>query len=307
MHEVARVSLPPHGPDGEFDHAAPAPSRARLFVAHPSNNTVEVIDIEHRRHRRSISGLRGVAGVWVDDREGLLFTSNRAEDTACIFRIDEDGERELHRVPTGVRPNGLAFDARRGVVMVAGVGDANRAGAPPTLTFAEARTGGVLQRTPMPGRTRWATYHEPSDAYFVNIADPAVIARIDGENLATVARTYAVPAQGPHGLEATPDGHRIYCACDDGQLVELDLVTARIRVVGSLTGPPDVLWSDPAANRLYAAIGTPGCVDVFALDSGRRVETVRSGVGAHTLTVDRGRSEVHVFLPESHEDLVLGG
>ena len=124
MKVVARIPLPPHGPDGECDHAAVDPTSDRLYVAHPSTDAIEVVDLPSRSHLRSLKGLKGIAGVWVDAGHRLLFTSNRGEDTASVFRIEANGERELFRVPTGARPNGMAFDPGRKVLMVAGVGNA---------------------------------------------------------------------------------------------------------------------------------------------------------------------------------------
>ncbi len=305
MRELARIPLPPHAADGEFDHAAVDPVNDRLYVAHPSVDAVEIVDLHARRHLGSLPGLRGVAGVWVDAPSRHLFTSNRGEDTVSIFRLEEGGSRELFRSPTGVRPNGMAFDTARSTLLVAGVGDATRADAPPTLSFIDARSGRPLGRLTAPGRTRWAIFHPPTDAFYVNIAAPASVIAIRAGELDRISRTYPIPAMGPHGLEQDPRGDLLYCACDAGVLVALDLDRGSPRVVARLSGPPDVLWLNRARSRLYAAIGEPGLVDVFDLDPFRPSEKVVTAADAHTLTVDERRDEVHVFLPGSHEDLVL--
>ncbi len=306
MKEITRIALPPHAPEGEFDHTAVDPVSDRLYAAHPSNDAVEVVDLGKRRHIESLQGLRGVAGVWVDAGARLLFTSNRGEDTASIFDLERDSPRELFRVPTGVRPNGMAFDAKRGVLMVAGVGNPKAAHAPPTLTFVDARTGKVLGQSEAPGRTRWALYHLPTDTFYVNISDPPVVAAVTAGELPKVARTFPMPARGPHGLEQDPDGRVLYCACDEGSLLTLELTTGSARVIAPLAGPPDVLWLGRRRSRLYCAVGEPGSVDVFDLNPVRPAPRVPTAYGAHTLTVDERRNEVHVLLPESHEDLVLG-
>ncbi len=305
MKEVARIALPSHGADGEFDHAAVDAARGRLYVAHPSNDAVEVVDLDVRRHLRSLPGLKGVAGVWVSEQRQLLFTSNRGEDTASVFAIDGATERQLSRVATGSRPNGMAFDARRGLLMVAGVGNPQRPNAPPTLTFVEAESGEVRGQLTAPGRTRWALYHAPTDCFYVNVADPPSILAIAARDPSTIARVFPVPAKGPHGLEQDPDGERLYCACDDGKLVSLEVGSGVVRPVSELSGPPDVLWVNPRRRRLYAAVGDPGCVDVFDLGRTGRSGTTVTSFGAHTLTVDSSRDLVHVFLPASHDDLVL--
>ncbi len=301
--EVARISLPEHPPEGGFDHAAVDARASRLYVAHTTNDAVEVVDLEAKRFLSSIPKLTGVAGVWVAAEQRLLFTSNRGEDTASI--IDLDGPKELFRVPTGARPNGMAFDPDRGILLVAGVGNPRTPNAAPSLTFVDTAHGNVVGRLRAPGRTRWAIYHAASDPCYVDIADPPRIAVVSAADLKRIDRLIPIPAKGPHGLEQDPSGTLLYCACDEGLLVTVDLPSGRAERVGALAGAPDVLWLNRPQRHLYCAVEDPGVIQMFGLDPCRLVETVPTAPGAGTLTVDPVRSEVHSFLPGSHEDLVL--
>jgi DNA-binding beta-propeller fold protein YncE len=303
LSEVLRIVLPKHPPDGGFDHAAVDPRASRLYVAHPPNASVDVVDLEARRFLRSTPNLPEVAGVWVAEKARLLFTSNRGEDTASI--IDLDTGKESYRVSTGPRPNGMAFDPGRGNLLVAGVGNPEVPDASPTLTFVDAAAGKAVGRLRTPGRTRWAIYHAASDAFYVNIADPPCIAVVAADNLSRVDHLIPIPAKGPHGLEQDPSGRLLYCACDEGVLVNVEIPSGRAERVSALAGSPDVLWLNSRLHHLYVAIGDPGVVQVFSGHLPHLVETYKTGPGGHTLTVDRDRDEVHVFLPESHEDLVL--
>ena len=300
--EKDRIQLPEHIADGGFDHAAIHVRGSCLYVAHPSNDSVDVVDLQQRRLLRSLPGYRGVAGVWVSEEAGLLFTSNRGEDTAGILRLPS-GE-ELFRVPTGVRPNGLACDPGRNTLLVAGVGNA-ASEARPTATWIDFVTGARQGQCVLPGRTRWATYHPATDAFYVNIADPPQIVALEAGDPSRVAHSIPIPATGPHGLEQDPNGKTLFCASDDGRLLLVDLRTRTATVEAELSGPPDVIWLDPGKDRLYVAIGDPGVIDVLSTSPLGRVETVRTAPGAHTLTVDLAQHDVHVFLPGLHEDLVL--
>lgn len=302
MREVARIELPAHRSGGGFDHAAIDPTRKMLYVAHTSNDRVAAINLAELKFSHSLPNLKGVAGVWVSTESKLLFTSNRGENTASVFRLPD--EQEMFRLATGERPNGLALDPQRETLLVAGVGNAESK-APPTVTLFDARLGRRLGQINLPGRTRWATYHAASDAFYVNIAEPPSIAVLDASATSAVRRFLEIPAAGPHGLEQDPDGKLLYCACDDGRLVTIDITMGSAQVRGTLTGPPDVVWVNPRLRRLYVAIGDPGVVDVFSTPALELVETFKTAPGAHTLTVDVARNQVHVFLPESHEDLVL--
>src|SRR5881409_948108 len=119
---LGSINLPAHANEGGFDHAAVHHGSSRLYIAHTSNDDVDVVDSASDRFRESIHGLKGVAGVLVSDERGLLFTANRGENTISMFTAGKD--KELVRLSVGIRPNGLAFDPSRGVLLAANVGEA---------------------------------------------------------------------------------------------------------------------------------------------------------------------------------------
>jgi hypothetical protein len=48
------------------------------------------------------------------------------------------------------------------------------------------------------------------------------------------------------------------------------------------------------------AIGDPGVIDVIDIGTMRCEEVVPTEAGAHTLALDRNRSKIYSFLPQSH-------
>jgi DNA-binding beta-propeller fold protein YncE len=114
------VDLPEHAKPGGFDHAAVHGRRQRLYVAHTANDALDVIDCATQTYVRSIPGLPGVAGALVSEDHDLVFTSNRGEDTIGIVSPERD--EILAKVAVGVGPNGLAYDPRRRLLVVANVG-----------------------------------------------------------------------------------------------------------------------------------------------------------------------------------------
>src|SRR5438093_8353941 len=83
------IELPPNQKKGGFDHAAVHLHSQTLYVAHTSNDALDNIDCKGKQYLRSITGLPGVAGVLVSNKKGLVFTSNRGEDTVGIFAQKE--------------------------------------------------------------------------------------------------------------------------------------------------------------------------------------------------------------------------
>src|SRR5882757_9584054 len=118
---LGHVELPANRAQGGFDHADIHSPTDRLYVAHTSNDAVDVIDIEKDRYVESIPGLTAVAGALVSEARGLVFTSNRGENTVSVFA--PGAERDAFKITVGVKPNGLAFDPARGILIAANVGD----------------------------------------------------------------------------------------------------------------------------------------------------------------------------------------
>ncbi len=295
------VDLPEHRSAGGFDHAAVHRGLRRLYVAHTANDALDVVDLDKGRYVDSVSQLTGVAGALVDEQSGLVFTSNRGEDTVGIFDARSPGS--LTKVPVGVRPNGLAFDPTRRTLLAANVGDP----ADPTtytVSVVDADRATMIASIPVPGRTRWTVFDPMADAFFVNIADPASIVVVDGAEPTRVARTIEVGAAGPHGLEVDEAG-RLYCACDAGRLFVMAPASYAIVAELALAGSPDVIMLDRVLRSLYVAIGDPGLVEVFDVDRFERVESVATEPGAHTLGLDADRHRVYAFLPTTHRATVF--
>ncbi|PYO33858.1 MAG: hypothetical protein DMD86_09855 [Candidatus Rokuibacteriota bacterium] len=302
LRPAGHIDLPAHGTPGGFDHAAIHARTERLYVAHTANDAVDVIDCARQAYVSSISGLAAVAGVLVSEERDLAFTSNRGEDTVGIYA--PGAEDSLTKVPVGIRPNGLAFDARRGILLAANVGDPAVRGSF-TLSVVDVDHRRMRGAIPVPGRTRWAIYDARLDRFFVNIADPARIVTVAGDVPDRIAETYAVPCAGPHGLELDADSGRLFCACDEGQLVTMEAATGRVLGTTALSGAPDVIFLDRLLGRLYVAVGDPGVIDVIDIHGMRRLETVSTEPGAHTTALDGRGHRLYVFLPTTHRAAVF--
>ena len=105
---LSHIELPAHRSKGGFDHADVHSPTDRLYVAHTSNDSIDVIDCARDRYVESVTGLAAVAGALVSETRGLVFTSNRGENTVSIFA--PGAERNAFKIAVGLKPNGLAFD-----------------------------------------------------------------------------------------------------------------------------------------------------------------------------------------------------
>lgn len=301
LHHQGYIDLPEHVHQGGFDHAAIYQHGARLYVAHTANDSLDVIDCAANRYLHSIPELTGVAGALASEEKGLVFTSNRSENTIGVFPAGD--EAALVKIPVGVRPNGLAYDPVRNLLLAANVGDPDKPGSF-TLSVVDVTRQVMVSSIEVAGRTRWTIFDQESRAFYVNIAAPPQIVVISADKPDPVANSFPIPSVGPHGLNLDAGRRLLYCACDDGKLLALDVHTGVVRAELDLSGPPDVIFFNQALDHLYVAIGDPGVIDVFDMSANRLVEVISTEKSAHTIAFDPQRNKVYAFLPETHRAAV---
>jgi len=298
---LGHIELPENLKPGGFDHAAVHCGSSRLYVAHTPNDSLDVIDCVHDRYLHSIENLAGVAGALVADEQNLVFTSNRGENTVGIF--PPDNEAGLTKLRVGIRPNELAYDPGKDLLLVANVGDPE---IPDSfiLSMVNVKEQRMTASVRVPGRTRWTVFDAQAELFYVNIAAPAQIVVVASGAPDRLARTLNIPAPGPHGLDFDPEHRRLFCACDAKQLVILKADSGEVLTQLELSGSPDVIFFNRVLRHLYVAVGDPGMVDVFDTDIMERIETVPTERDAHTLGFDAERNKVYAFLPETHRAAV---
>ena len=302
LRHLGYIELPPNRSDQGFDHADIHAATDRLYVAHTSNDTIDIIDVAKDCYLESISGFTGVAGALVSEPRGLVFTSNRDENTVSVFA--PHAERDAFKIAVGIKPNGLAFDPARGILIVGNLGDRAISGSHSVSVVDLARRERIAEIA-VRGPTRWTIYDAASETFFINVSSPGQIIAIDARDPTKIARALDVPEVGPHGLDFDPATSRFFCACDSGVLVAMEPMSGRVLGTVQLSGKPDVVFLDPKSRRLFVAVGNPGVIDVIEIDALRRDEVVPTERGAHTLAMDRKRRKIYAFLPRSHRASVF--
>ena len=287
------ISLPAH-PAGDFDHGDVYLPTGHVFIANTAAGTVEVVDGERLRHLATIPNCPEASGVLVAQDEALVFAAARGAGKLLV--IDPTTNAVRREVAVGPRPNGLAWDLHRQRLLVADVQE-NRA------QLVDPQAGEVIARVELPGRPRWAVYHQGSGHFLVNIRDPACVAVLSADSFALVER-YPISSAGPHGLDLDQAGRRAFVACDGGAVVTLDLASGRELAQVPIAGTPDAIWHNHQRDRLYVAIAhlgvldeEPGVVEVVNTERMTVEEQIPTEVGAHTTAYDARRQRLYVFLP----------
>ena len=88
------------------------------------------------------------------------------------------------------------------------------------------------------------------------------------------------------------------------QLVVLDARSGKVEGQCALSGVPDVIFFNPARRQLYVAVGDPGVIDVLDTATMKRLGSVPTEKGAHTLAFAPADDRVYAFLPQTHRAAV---
>jgi len=290
---VGTIAIP--GATGsEFDHAAFDPRSRRVFIAHTARDCIEVIDHDAGRHLATLPGFPGAAGAVTDD--GQILVTNRGN--ASIALLDATTLETRATFKTGGRPNGAVILARSGLGIAACIGVD---GETPTLQLF-----GLHDRKhvsiDLPGRPRWCVTDAAGERVFLCIRDPSMVlvARLPDLDVVT---HWKVPSSGAHGLDIDHSKGRLYVACDDSTLVEMNSTFGDITNVWPIGGPPDVTFFNPVTGLVHVAIGEPGLVETIDPRSGRATRTP-TGAGAHT-TALVAPNQLYVISPAHGGVLVL--
>jgi len=293
LNPVGTIAIP--GAAGsEFDHAAFDASSRRIFIAHTARDCIEVIDHDAGKHVATLPGFPGAAGAVAD--AGEILVTNRGSASIAWLDAGTLETRAVHK--TGARPNGAAIVARKGLGIVACIGD-EREG--PTLQVFGLRDGTHVS-IDLPGRPRWCVTDAAATRVFLCIREPSMILVARLPDLCAIAQ-WKLPAGGAHGLDIDHASGRLYAACDESALVEVDSTSGEVTNVWPIAGPPDVTFFNAATGLVHVAIGEPGLVESVDPRTGHSTRTL-TGAGAHTTAIvvpDR----LYVISPEHGGLLVL--
>ncbi len=282
---------------GKRDHGDVWHANGDVFIANTAAGTVEVVDGARLHHKATIADCPEASGILVAQDEALVFAAARGAGKVLV--IDPQTTTVRRSVAAGSRPNGMAWDSLHKHLLVADVQDN-------IARLVDPQIGQVIAEVELPGRPRWAVYHQASDRFLVNIREPACVAVLSADPFA-LAQQFPVLSPGPHGLDLDQEGRRAFVACDGSTVVTLDLASGREQARVPIAGPPDAIWHNHQLGRLYVAIAhlgthdaSAGVINVVNTHSMTVEEQIPTEPGAHTTAFDAVRQRLFVFLPSCH-------
>jgi hypothetical protein len=276
----------PNSTGSSFDHGAFDPKSCRIFVAHTGRDCVEVIDHDTRRHVATLPGFPEAAGVVADD--GIVLVTNRG--AASLAWVDATSLETRAVFKTGPKPNGVAIASPEGLAIAASIGDGGQG---PRL-HVQALDGRQHYSIDLPGAPRWCVTDAAFTRVFLAIREPSMVLVARLPDLREVEHWKLSP-HGAHGLDIDHKRGRLYVACDDAVLTEVNINSGETSNEWPLAGPPDVTFFNSTTGIVHVAIGKPGLVQSIDPRTGASVRTM-TGAGAHTTAVV-APDRLYVFSP----------
>src|SRR5262245_2993033 len=284
----------PAAEGSSFDHGAFDPSSRRVFVAHTARDSVEVIDHDSRQHIATLPGFPEAAGIVADD--GDVLVTNRG--AGSLTWVDAHTLQPRAVFKTGARPNGVALVRQRRLAIAACIGDDMRGASLQVLGL----DGRQHYSIDLPGRPRWCVTDASAERVFLAIREPSMVLVARLPELDEVEH-WKLPSGGAHGIDIDHERRRLYVACHDAALVEIDIGTAEADHVWPIAGSPDVTFFNPTTGLVHVAIGEPGVVQSINPRTGDSTQIV-TAAGSHT-TALVAPDRLYVFSPIHRGILVL--
>jgi hypothetical protein len=191
---------------------------------------------------------------------------------------------------TGPKPNGVAIASSQGLAIAASIGDETQGPKLHVLSL----DGRQQYSINLPGAPRWCVTDAAFTRVFLAIREPSMVLVAGLPDLKEVNHWRLSPG-GAHGLDIDHKRGRLYVACDDATLVEVNTASGETSNQWPIAGAPDVTFFNPTTGVVHVAIGRPGLVQSIDPRTGASVQTM-TGAGAHTMALvvpDR----LYVFSP----------
>jgi DNA-binding beta-propeller fold protein YncE len=254
LEPVATIPLP--DVKGRIDHFAVDVKGRRLFVAALGNDTVEVLDIAHNRHERSLKGFGEPQGLLYLPETQLLYVANGSSNRLDI--LDARTFAPARRMDKLDDADNVRYDASAGSVIV-GYGTG-------ALRIVDAATGAAKGDIRLDGHPESFQVERGGGRLFVNVPTQRQVAVVDRAKGAVVA-TWRVSARQNFPMALDEKGRRLFSGARfPAVLLVHDLDTGKEVARLEIGEDTDDLFIDAERKRVYVICGE-GRVDVFRRES----------------------------------------
>jgi DNA-binding beta-propeller fold protein YncE len=308
FHVINKIKI---GGSGGWDYLTVDNASHRLFVSHGSQ--VEVVDLDKGEKTGVIAETPGVHGIAIANDLGKGFISAGQSNGAIIF--DLKTLQKTGQVTTERNPDAICYEPKTKRVFTFNH-SANSA------TAIDAVTDKAISSFQI-GDTPEFCAVDGAGMVYANLEGSSEVVEIDAAKAQVTRRAKLAPCEGPTGLAIDVKNRKLFSSCGEVMAVT-DIATMKVIATPRIGAGADGAGFDPDLGLAFSSNGRDGTLSIIKLVNGKyeNVDTVQTGAGARTMTVDtrlhrvyesvaetkppeggRGRGQV---VPDSFGVLVLG-
>jgi DNA-binding beta-propeller fold protein YncE len=283
------------GVSGKFDHFAYDAAGNRLFAAAAGNHSLEVIDLSSDKVVESLTGLGKPHGLaWMAETK-RLFASDGLKGDLKIY--DGAPLKQMKSIALSDDADDMVYDAKTKLLYVGHGGSPSH---PAMIAVVDTTNQTLVTNLPVATHPEGLEIDQANDRIFVNIADAAEVAVIDGATHTRSATWKLTRAKDNVPLAYDDEQQVLFVACrTPARLVVLDGKSGQELADLPTDGGADDLFYDAELHRIYLIAGG-GAVDVFEIDSSKKVRAlgvVHTSAGAKTGLLVPSQHSLYVGVP----------
>jgi hypothetical protein len=287
------LALP--GVTGKFDHFAYDPAGNRLFAAAAGNHSVEVIDLNSGKLVESLTGLGKPHGLAWMAETGRLFASDGVKGDLKIY--DGAPLKQMKSIELSDDADDMVYDAKTKLLYI---GHGGAPSHPAMVAVVDATNQTLVTNLPVATHPEGLEIDKVNDRIFVNIADSAEVAVIDGATHTRSATWKLTRAKDNVPLVYDEEHQVLFVACrTPARLLVLDGKSGQeLADLPTDTGADDLFY-DAESHRIYLIAGG-GAVDVFEIDGSKKVralDVAYTTAGAKTGLLVPSQHALYVGVP----------
>jgi YVTN family beta-propeller protein len=275
------------GGEGGWDYLAVDEPMHRLYVTHGTR--LEVLDTKSGKIVGSITGMKGLHGVALDNAGKFGYISDGAANSVVVF--DRASLKTVATIPTGTNPDGIAFEPVTKTVWAFN-------GRSHDVTVIDTAQRKVIATIALPGKPEFPQV-DGKGVVFDNIEEKNEIVRLDATEKKITATWPLSDCDSPSGLALDEAGRRLFSVCDGKKMAVVDANTGKNLAHPTIGDSPDAVGYD-AKNKLAFSSNGDGTLTVVDAKGGNYpvLQNLATQHGARTMAFDPTTDRVYLVAAE---------
>lgn len=238
---------------GGFNHMSVDAEHQRLFAAAPTNNTLEIVDLNSGKPWRSLEGERPAAARYAPEFNQLYVPRGQS-----LYVYDGRTFELSARIDLHSSLDELQYDARAQRIYV-GCMSTGQTG----IAAIAIPEGKLLGKIPLAAKPQGFAVELEGNRIFANVPGLNQVAVLDRENLVALDPWPVKDFQGNTPIGLDEEHHRLFVgARRPARLLVLDTLSGKTVAEVEIDGVADDLFYDAVRRRIYISCGE-GFVDVI--------------------------------------------